>query len=412
MTTLLTENASQQNNYYEPYYFFNDDKKKNNNNGKTTLTRLCFNVPGSVSDQYQLTFNPLRYYGGTFNLVTTSSLDNNQIQWRLSSNSAGDKPAYYCIRGSTTVYIDQYDQDRVTVEMKKIHKTTQRCRNSQPGLSRRVFWWTDLHYLQADDFEYQVTGEEPVSLLGAKNIDLKFNSSDMKNTTIDVTWEDVLDGGRKRRIVLFLSATLMNNLNDYYDAGQYYVPLGGNSWTLFEARVYNSNQDWVQFIPSMKRDGLAHGYFDDRCFHRDRFVISNQEDGSEIRFRNLVFTPFWLSTSWGNTYTRAECLELADRMRMKTKLHVETFVSVVCFGTLVLFLIRFCLVRDISKDRRSARYRRRNHKQVQYCGLMSTDDEEETDLWLESSYKTDTLVGQGGGGGGGEEAPAATTPIA
>jgi len=150
--------------------------------------------------------------------------------------------------------------------------------------SGSVFWFSPRYALRADTFEYRVAGEaSPVSMSrDALNVEVNGDPGGKEYMTIEIYWEG--DGLEKR----------------FYG---YFESDGHSIWNMFEARVYNHAEEWETF------DGLTivSGNLGE-CFKRDRLVLNNGNDGSEVVFGNLSLATFLPWSDDSPSYL--ECLGL------------------------------------------------------------------------------------------------------
>jgi hypothetical protein len=263
----------------------------------------CFQVPMSATDHgYRL-------------IIRNNMYGRYEISERSGSGFAWDAPAdgiFYCIGGSSIVHFsDAVPGSIITVELESV-SDSEECFSDyisfngnppleipeQPGTSRKVFWSSHNYYLQADDFEYQVAGEEPVTLLGATDIDISGDPGWDDFTTVEITWKV---NGMEKRLNMYLSATV-------------------SSWTIDEARVYDANQEWVDFVPT----GVVNETLGE-CYKRENLIISNG-NGSEIRFRSILFVPF-IQQAWVDPLEVLSCVSMKI-IRIILKLVVVMMVSV------------------------------------------------------------------------------------
>ncbi len=135
------------------------------------------------------------------------------------------------------------------------------------GDTTGVFWSHHKYFLITKHFEYQVKGEDVVSMKNAKEIDIDGDPGDEEYSTIEVEWED--ENGVERRFNGYMKGSV-------------------STWQMFEVGVYNNEGDWVMVYPnSVESLSGAKG----TCFKTDSLSLTNTE-GDIVKFEGLSLATF------------------------------------------------------------------------------------------------------------------------
>jgi len=252
----------------------------------SSQTPNCFATPGTASE-YRLTIRNSVY--GRYSIVHGST----GFSWNEPADGI-----YYCVAGATPIVFDEY------VEGATVTVTTEEVTAGEDCFSdfisfngfvpipppetngTEVHWSSHRYYLRASSFEYQVQGEDPVSLESATSIDVSGDPGDDTYASIEITW--VLNGLEKR-------------LDAYMEAD-------ATSWRIYEMRVYDATEEWVYF----QDPGVAGER--ENCFKADNLLVSDGQ-GSEIRFEGLAFAAF---LPWPEEMAFLECIGRLDESEEST----------------------------------------------------------------------------------------------
>lgn len=245
-----------------------------------TPNTACFVVPDTGIEQYRLTIRTPVY--GRY------SISEGSMGYSWSAPADG---IYYCVLGGTQIVFDEYIEGaNVTVEAELLDPSSD-CfsdyisfnghvpiETPENGATSEVYWSSHRYYLHAAHFEYQVQGEEPVTMVNGTRIQVSGDPGDDTYCSIEVEW--YMDGLEKRFFA--------------------YLYVNGPTWRIEEMRVYDNTEDWAYF------ENLGSTILGDlgACFTASDLTVSNAE-GSEIRFENLTLATF---LPWTDEAVLQECI--------------------------------------------------------------------------------------------------------
>lgn len=143
--------------------------------------------------------------------------------------------------------------------------------------SSAVVWSTDRYFLKASAFGYVVQGEAPVTIADTAQVQVDGDPGSEDYMSIEITWGD--QDGLEKRFYAYFEVNL-------------------TSWRVFEARVYDQTQEWVEFYDPDIKAPL------ETCFTAESLVIHNDR-GSALWFENLVLATF---APWEDEGSFEECV--------------------------------------------------------------------------------------------------------
>lgn len=247
----------------------------------------CVQVPGNDTETYGLTIRNSVY--GRFSVITESSDGDG---W--SSGYGWNEPVggiYYCINGGSQLDFDEYVEGANMTVMTELvddscvsdglsYDGYEPIAVPDNGVTSEVYWSSDRYYLHAMHFEYQVVGEDPVSMEDGTAIEISGDPGDDTYTSIETTW--------------LTSNDLEKRFHAYVNANQ-------TQWWINEIRIYDMTQEWVYFT---SQEGLLSGNRES-CFTAENVTLSNPS-GDEVRFDNLTLAVF---LPWASESVFLDCVE-------------------------------------------------------------------------------------------------------
>ncbi len=199
---------------------------------------------------------------------------------------------YYCINGGSQVDFDEYVEGAtMTVMTERVNASCfshalsydgyEPIHVPDNGVTSQVYWSTVRYYLHSAHFEYQVVGEEPVSMEAGYGVEIDGDWGDDNYISIEATW-------------FLTNEDLEKRFYAYVDANQ-------TQWWINEIRVYDDTQEWAYF---MSPDGLLSGNRES-CFTAENVTLTNPS-GDQVRFHNLTLAVF---LPWKSDSVFLDCVE-------------------------------------------------------------------------------------------------------
>ena len=137
------------------------------------------------------------------------------------------------------------------------------------GDTTAVYWSHPRYYLKASEFKFEIPGEGTVTMRNGRSVIV-----DGTSISIEVTWTGLslmTQGGKEKRFFGYLNEN-------------------GTNWWMREARVYNTDEQWIRFYDP--NTPLMSGKLNE-CFQRNELVLSSTDPpGSKITFKNVALAAF------------------------------------------------------------------------------------------------------------------------
>jgi len=232
----------------------------------------CFQVGNSSSqDVVRLTIVNDQFYG-------RYAISNSGSGYAWSNGADG---IYYCARNGESIVFDEFPEEvDPTVYIYAVNLPKGSTCSSEVigyygvlpvptptnGDTTEVFWSHHKYYLHAKHFEYQVKGEDVVTMKHAKWIAIGGDPGDSQYSTIEIEWED--ENGVERRFNGYMGGTV-------------------STWYMEELRIYNNEQDWAYF--EVRPDSFKG--IKESCFRADTYTVTNLE-GDTIKFEEMTLATF------------------------------------------------------------------------------------------------------------------------
>jgi hypothetical protein len=142
------------------------------------------------------------------------------------------------------------------------------------GDTTAVYWSHPRYYLKASEFKFEIPGEGTVTMRNGRSVIFDGDWDPQTYMSIEVTWTGLslmTQGGKEKRFFGYLNAN-------------------GTNWWMGEARVYNTDEQWIRF--NDPNTPLMSGKLNE-CFQRNELVLSSTDPpGSKITFKNVALAAF------------------------------------------------------------------------------------------------------------------------
>lgn len=257
-------------------------------NLSTENTLNCFTVRGDLSENYRVKI--WNHVYGRFEI----GLVGGSIGYAWGPNADG---IYYCARGGSVLAFDEFptmdDGTPVRVSVSAEMKPLEDCfsdyiafdgivpvKTTENGDSTEIFWSGHKYFLKASHFEYKVKDEDPITMKYGKSIVISGDPGNDEYISIEVEWIDAYDGKEKR----FFG----------------YIQSDGNTWNMYEARVYDATEEWVYFTNLNVVSGSR-----EECFYVKELILTNN-NGDEVKFLDISLATF---LQWGSQNKFYDCID-------------------------------------------------------------------------------------------------------
>jgi hypothetical protein len=242
----------------------------------------CLTTPSTSEGAFRVTIIPdLPGQYGITEEVTKGDWEGDGLVTTGFSWTSSSRGVHYCVDGDKNITFGPFVGNATVKVSTRAVGPDEFCESDyvgygdyipvQPALvpPGGIAWSALRYYLQAGYFGYQVAGEDVVTAENGTSLSITGDPGGPGYHSIEASW--VLDGKEKR-------------FNGYFESN-------GIHWNLYEARVYNEDQDWVYFTTRNDVQGTR-----DSCFQRRSLVLTSLDPTtrakSEIRFENLTLATF------------------------------------------------------------------------------------------------------------------------